>query len=320
MEQQPYTSPRPAEKTISGAEFAKRSLSLHLFFARIMKEHSFFMQTSFTQKDQNLINQADYFRKSFAGLLMDAVAVSNGAVSKDVLASGELITQYTLKAETASSFLTGVPLDTEITRSEAALTGDGFTENPALDRQVQSINSNAMSLTRQLIQFKTGVLSSVLSCNVFTTNYPSLLHHVTEEAEFYLSMTTRLQNREDVNPEKEAFMQETFWDDIMEEHAEFIRGMLDPTEMELIIKANDLAYEMEDISEQLKQAADKMAAFRKVTNDTYAAVKRLRDFKTAGTQGILECKVKSVIIPLLSDHVLREANHYLRLLGMYQRL
>ena len=38
-------------------------------------------------------------------------------------------------------------------------------------------------------------------------------------------------------------------------------------------------------------------------------------FKTAGTEGILGCKIRSIILPLLADHLLREANHYLRLLG-----
>ena len=41
---------------------------------------------------------------------------------------------------------------------------------------------------------------------------------------------------------------------------------------------------------------------------------KFRDFKAAGTEGIEQCKIRSVILPLLADHVLREANHYIRLL------
>ena len=41
---------------------------------------------------------------------------------------------------------------------------------------------------------------------------------------------------------------------------------------------------------------------------------KFRDFKQAGVEGIEICKIKSIILPLLADHVLREANHYLRLL------
>ena len=41
---------------------------------------------------------------------------------------------------------------------------------------------------------------------------------------------------------------------------------------------------------------------------------RFKDFKQAGTIGIQRCEIESVILPLLADHVLREANHYIRLL------
>ncbi|HCA30373.1 MAG TPA: hypothetical protein DEP23_12805, partial [Ruminococcaceae bacterium] len=50
--------------------------------------------------------------------------------------------------------------------------------------------------------------------------------------------------------------------------------------------------------------------------DSISAMMRLRDFKTAGTQGLLDCNIKSIIVPLLADHVLREANHYLCVLGV----
>lgn len=39
-----------------------------------------------------------------------------------------------------------------------------------------------------------------------------------------------------------------------------------------------------------------------------------RDFKVTGEEGILNCKIKSIIVPLLADHVVREANHFIRIL------
>jgi len=300
---------------ITADEFIKGSLTLHLFFLRIMKEHAFFLEIGFTPKDFNLINQADYFRKSFDALLKDTIALSNGVVSAKVLQSGEVMTPYTLKAEMVSSDYTGIRLATELTQSEAGLGGDGMTGNPALEQQVTYLNSNAVSLTNSLIQFKTGILSGMLSCNLFTTNYPLLIEHITREAKLYVSMIQKLQSRVDMNVEKEAYEQEVFWNRIMAEHAKFIRGLLDPTEMDLIIKANNFANEFDQLEYQAKQAMDKTLPLKKVTNDSIIATKQIRDFKTAGTQGILDCKIKSVIMPLLSDHVLREANHYLRLLN-----
>ena len=51
-----------------------------------------------------------------------------------------------------------------------------------------------------------------------------------------------------------------------------------------------------------------------VISDILMETIKLRDFKKVGTKGILDCEIKSIILPLLADHVLREANHYIRLL------
>ena len=51
-----------------------------------------------------------------------------------------------------------------------------------------------------------------------------------------------------------------------------------------------------------------------MTEKSYQEILRYRDFKEAGVKGINNCEIKSIIVPLLADHVLREANHYLRIL------
>lgn len=65
-----------------------------------------------------------------------------------------------------------------------------------------------------------------------------------------------------------------------------------------------------------KQATEHTLGSAKSTEGSIAATKRLKDFKTAGTKGILDCKIQSIIVPLLADHVLREANHYLCIMGV----
>ena len=48
--------------------------------------------------------------------------------------------------------------------------------------------------------------------------------------------------------------------------------------------------------------------------DSITETRKFKDFKTAGTNGIIDCRIRSVILPLLADHVLREANHFIRIL------
>ncbi len=305
---------------LSNRDFVRQSLDIHLFFTRIMKEHSFFLEAGFTPKDNNFIQQADAFRRGFDGLLGEVISLSNGIASPGVLQSGEVTTPYTQNAEMATSYFTGVQIPTQLTQAENALTGGvSATISPILEQRVSMINQRAISLITGLIQLKTTILSNVLSCKMFTFNYPLLVEHILREARLYLFHVQKLQNREEINTEKEAFELEFFWNRQMAEHAKFIRGLLDPTENTLLSKANDFGNEFDQLTAEAKAAIDMTVPLAKVTDDSLKATQELRNFKAQGTQGILSCKVKSIIIPLLGDHVLREANHYLRLLNMFSR-
>lgn len=305
---------------LSSIEFIKQSLGLHLFFARIMKEHSFFLEAGFTPRDTSFIQNADAFRREFDALLGEAIALSEGVVNPGVLQSGEVVTPFTLNAEMATTYYTGVQIPTQLTQAAAGLEGGGMIQiNPMLEQRVSMLNQRAINATASLIQFKTNILSNVLSCKMFTFNYPLLIIHITREAELYLLQLRRLQSRKEINLEREAYEQEFFWNRQMAEHAKFIRGLLDPTENNLIIQAHNFGNEFDQLTAEAQAAMDATAPLARVTDESLKATEDLRNFKAQGTQGLLACKVESIIIPLLGDHVLREANHYLRLLKMFER-
>jgi len=307
---------------LSSSKFIQQSLELHLFFARIMKEHSFFLQVGFTPKDSNYINEADAFRMEFDKLISDAISLSNGVVSNDVLQSGEVVTPFTLEAEKASSYFTGVKIPISITKAEQDLTGVSLmrSNHPALEQRVFELNDRAMELTKGLARFKTRLLSDVISCRVFTVNYPLLIDHILREAKFYFRLIQRLQSGEEIDLERETYEQETFWNRIMAEHSVFIRGLLDPTEDELINTANNFGHMFDKLTREAIESMDKsIPSLSEVTDDSYKATVAISKFKAQGTQGLVECKIKSIIIPLLGDHTLREANHYLRLLKIFKR-
>jgi hypothetical protein len=96
----------------------------------------------------------------------------------------------------------------------------------------------------------------------------------------------------------------------MAEHAQFIDGMLDPTEKRLKETAEKTAKRFEGLVDECIKAAERLI-IQKSTDATQGII----DYKKAATEGLLKCSIKSVIPPLLADHVYREANHYLRLLN-----
>jgi len=186
-----------------------------------------------------------------------------------------------------------------------------------LEHRVRNINERAMKLVKALIHFKKRLLSDVLSCKIFTVNYPLLIDHILREAVFYLEMIERLQEGDEIDLERESYEQENFWNRIMAEHSKFIRGLLDPSEEELIKVANNFANQFDMLIIESKAVMNKSMIMSGITDKSLKATKEISKFKEQGTQGILECKIKSIIIPLLADHTLREANHYLRLLKIF---
>ncbi len=56
-----------------------------------------------------------------------------------------------------------------------------------------------------------------------------------------------------------------------------------------------------------------------LTARTMQTTQKYQQFKTAGAEDIIGCEIRSIIPPLLADHLLREANHYLRILEYAQK-
>lgn len=302
---------------ISGNEFIRQSIEQHLFFSRIMKEHSFFLQVGFLPKDQRFVRRAINLRAAFERFLSEVVSLADGVISQEAINSGDFVTPYTQEAERITSNLSGIDINTTITQMELRLaSGDIIRSNPRLERKVSALNEDAIRLIDEIIDFKVEILTYVLSCRMATFNYPLLIEHILREAEHYSETIKKLQSREELINSNNIDDNEAFWNQIMGEHAEFIRGLLDPTEEELIMTANDFANEFKELTQMARQAADKAGPDLAVTAESLKATRGIREFKEAGTKGIIDCKIKSIIVPLLADHVTREANHYLRILKM----
>ncbi len=373
-------------------DYVRVSLETHLFFARIMKEHSLFLQAGFVAKDTEWIRRADFFRRQFEDLLGRTVQMSNRMVGRHVLQSGEIVTPYTMDAERRTSDLSGIPINSRITAAQRNLEcgHEDYQATRSDVQMVHNLNERAVWLLNGLIDFKERLLNEVKECRMYTTNYPLLIDHITREARLYREMIEGMMKNQKVCF-KNLQNQEEFWNCIMMEHAMFIRGLLDPSEPELMVTANDFVNDFRALLDEARrkdckanQCCDRNCRSnegrreerrdeyrddrrearideyrddrreacrdeyrddrREARKDDYRDERRedrreerqedrrddqryndnraervmkktceLRDFKATATEGLLNCQIKSIILPLLADHVLREANHYIRI-------
>lgn len=288
------------------------SLETHLFFSRIMKEHSLFLEAGFPCKDESWITRADWFKQQFENLLSEVVNISNGKINNEILESGELVTEFTIPAERRTEHLSGISIDSNISRAEHNLrSGCSFEINCETMQTINRINNRALCLLNGLIEFKENILREVSNCRLFNANYPLLIKHILREAKLYRTTIRELMNNQQLSYK---YLRETeeFWNQIMMEHALFIRGLLDPSEADLIETADEFAMDYKKLL-QMAQEQD-CRAMDELTRKSLEKTLEYREFKTAGAEGILNCTIASIILPLLADHVLREANHYIRLL------
>ena len=304
---------------LSDKEYIRHSLETNLFFLRIVKEHEIFAAASLPPRDRGVVSQLIFMKNSTEQLLSEAVDMADRAVSHEVLASDELVTDYTLAAERVTQFLTGIPINTDLTRRELELRGSSKGRSiEGFQKEISVLNRKAMAMTKAAVAFKKKLLKNVSECRAFSYTYPTMLEHVIEEAEYYITLLDKLEKRDAADSIKEIIQREINWNHIMGEHSKFIRGYLDPEEEKLFDAANSFAKEFDRLLEKTEKAADNPELLPEVTGESIKDVTGLRDFKEQGTEGILKCKIKSVIPPLLADHVLREANHYLRLLKAFK--
>lgn len=298
-------------------EYVILSIETHLFFTRIMKEHSLFLMASLPEKETNLRKRADWFRMKFEEGLKRTVELADGIVGKAVLDSGEIVTKFTRTAECQTGRLTGIPIDMEITEAQLGLcSGCPARVRREMVYHVRMLNRKMLECLNGLIALKQEILRKVLDCRLYTANYPLLIEHILREAGLYRQHIMQLERRGRIAADDLRNV-ELFWNQIMMEHAQFIRGLLDPTECELMQTADGFARDYCRLLEEAKESGS--MAGNDCNAQSVHLTEEFQKFKTAGAEGLTDCKIRSVILPLLADHVLREANHYLRILKQAQR-
>lgn len=296
---------------LSREEYLCLSLETNLFFQRIMKEHLLFIESSLQPVETARKAEANRLKRAFEELLAESVEYAQRIkLSEEALQAKDIVTPYTLGAEEITSRLTGLSINTDITRRELALLKKQDYYVESIDYGIRNLNARSLNLLEEVINYQRNILALALRCEIYTTLYPELLLHVTQEAVYYREMLTALQSRR--LPRRTLCGELNFWNHVMGDHAQFIACMLDPREVRLKETADNFAERFAILVERCLRTPE-----REIIQRSRDAAERVRNFKRAATEGILACEIKSIIPPLLADHVLREANHYLKILRNY---
>lgn len=291
----------------SKESYIQCSLQYHLFWIRILKEHAIFIEATMPPPGKEYADQADTYKQQYDQLLEVAIKLSNGVIPLSVLESGQFYTQYTEEAERLAQLNTGITINSQLTRMAYDIvpcTAD-YTATNKNEQDVFMLNQNLLNLTTSFVQFQADLLNKRVSCGLFTMMYTADILHILMEAKRYLEILKRLQNRDD------SFLSDykSFWSHNMADHAKVMRGQLDPTETSYFNAANQFANTF-DLLSTAEMNPDTFPSDREILSDTIA----ISDFKSDTTNGLITCKIQAIMLALYTDHILREANHFIYLM------
>ena len=190
---------------------------------------------------------------------------------------------------------------------------------------VRKLNEDSIELVKGFRNFKRNLLILIINCKVSGFNFPLLVDHTAREAEYFMR-TLKKFNKGILDPIQDAIINENvFWLKIMMEHSRFIASLLDQSERNLVhtaLKFGDdfetLLNQARDVESMLHHKQPTYPIIGKMNKDSEDAATEIRDFKKAGLDFIKNCQIRNVIDPLLADHVLREANHFLYMIHILE--
>ena len=198
-------------------------------------------------------------------------------------------------------------------------------QTPANVELVKKLNEESIELVHAFRNFKRNLLILIINCQVSGFNFPLLVDHIAREAEYFMR-TLKKFNQGILEPIQDAIINENiFWLRIMMEHSRFIGSLLDQSERNLVrtaLKFGDdfetLLNQARDVESMLYKKQPTYPIIGKMNKDSESATTELQNFKKAGLELIKSCQIKSVINPLLADHVLREAGHFLYMIQILE--
>jgi hypothetical protein len=193
------------------------------------------------------------------------------------------------------------------------------------DSDFKRFVDTVMAAVKNIFCYKRNLLHLLIECRIRGGgNYPLLIDHVSREALYFFKILQKSKDGEMRYPVDSIVSENVFWIRIMADHLKFIRGLLDPSERELVDTSNSLSNKFDQLQLHARDFDSMLWHFRvnndfmRFQKDVTAATMQVRDFKATAEELIKQCAALSLIPPLLADHVRREAEHFLEVLQRIQ--
>ena len=167
-----------------------------------------------------------------------------------------------------------------------------YKKNP--DARAKSV----FPVTKKLRAYKVEILTILNSGKWIGWIFPLFARHIILELDYFVD---KLNNIKYTDKDEIAF-----WNVINGEHASFAAHLLDPSERDLFLKGDKLSQKFANV------VTSEAHMMRKIS---LTAAKELDDYNKTAQKAQQKNELKSIIHPVLLDHVIREGQRSIRMLN-----
>ena len=286
---------------ISDEEYIRQSIESNLIYCGSILEFTYSLEFSFLDNDYEVIKELKRFYDKFKIQMLKTINIANKKVSKELLTSNILYSQYMIPLYKLSEELTGNNAHIEIIENLMKLEPGNPTPTKDLLNTIDIINKNTLNLLKEYNDFITYLINHILKLNLFIFKYALYIEDVKNRATFYISNLTKIINKEKVT----VILIDKNIENIkklMERNALFINGFINQSEKEIIDIAREYAEKFKNLDLKAKDDASYKIAYEITSSFT--------DFITDLIKKLLNKKIQFMMGPAYLDICLREANDF----------
>lgn len=294
--------------------FMQQSLTNNLFYLRMLRDFSLNIELSFFKNNQELINAARDFGKSAEELLEKNITLANNKLFKDILDSQIFISDYTLDSELLTEKLFDIDINTNLTEQVTNLTGNNqYVANEQDIEKVQPLNTSALDLVSEFIDFLEYILNTMKKNNLFSYSYPTFYEYILLDMNLFKSELERLIEKNGVGPTYILSLQVGKLDS-MKKQTQFIQGLSDPNQTGIITQARNFEEEFNDLLAQYKVSNLSPDAQKVLNEKALDVTERFQSFLSTIIERLLAEELYFITPPIFLNNLLMDINYFIYLL------
>ena len=247
--------------------------------------------------------------KKYQALIKEILLFSNNKLSYNFINSNTLYTAFTKKIEENTIKYFDIGLDLNVTQIIEKLKPGNLILNDQNIKKINQLTKKLYTLLTNSKQMLNSIYKYINNGQLFLTIYPLAIKHIIDETTILENTLERIIKKEKPDPTY-VYTLEYFYTNFLQEHSLIIKNMVNPNQNEIIILSNNYLNQYQEL---LKKFNNNISPYsiNEIYNECQYITNNFQSLLFKITKIVEKNTSNFMILPLITDHLLRESYCYM---------